>query len=178
MMLKTLSVGLGLALAAAGFTVALAIAAPQDDTYRLNAGLNARVEVPKPQGVPTGASGRFTGTVVEQGNDRARVTWRLTFSRLSGRAVAAHIHAGRVGKAGGVLAALCGPCRSGQRGTAMISHAQLRTIRAGRTYVNVHTPKNPAGEIRGQLRATEGGGSGTSSTSTTGTTTTEPPPYP
>jgi hypothetical protein len=127
--------------------------------------------------VPTGASGRFTGTAVEQENDRARVTWRLTFSRLSGRAVAAHIHSGRAGRAGGVMAALCGPCRSGQRGTAMISHAQLRTIRAGRAYVNVHTRKNPAGEIRGQLRATEGGGSGTGSTSTTDTTQ-PPPPYP
>jgi hypothetical protein len=178
-MVKTLSTAIGVALAAAGFTVALAIAAPQEDTHRLTAGLGARAEVPKPRGVPAGASGRFTGTAVEQENDRARVTWRLTFSRLSGRAAAAHIHAGRVGKAGGVLAALCGPCRSGQRGTTMISHAQLRTIRAGRAYVNVHTGKNPAGEIRGQLRATEGGGSGTGSTSTEDTTTTpDPPPYP
>jgi CHRD domain len=177
-MLKTLTAGIGVALAAAGSLVALAIAAPQEDTYRLTAGLKAGAEVPKPQGVPTGASGRFTGTVVEQANDRARVTWRLTFSRLSGRAMAAHIHTGRVGKAGGVMAGLCGPCRSGQRGTAMISHAQLRTIRAGRAYVNVHTARNPAGEIRGQVRATEGGGSGTGSTSTTDTTTTEPPPYP
>ena len=68
------------------------------------------------------------------------------------------------------MVALCGPCRNGQRGTAMISHAQLRTIRAGRAYVNVHTRKNGAGEIRGQLKATEGGGSGTGSTSTTDTT--------
>jgi hypothetical protein len=177
-MVKTLSAGIGVVLAAAGFMGALAIAAPEKDTYRLNAGLNARAEVPKPQGVRAGASGRFTGTVVEQDDDRARVAWRLTFAQLSGRAVAAHIHTGRVGRAGGVMAALCGPCRSGQRGTAMISHAQLRTIRAGRAYVNVHTARNPAGEIRGQVRATEGGGSGTGSTSTSDTTTTAPPPYP
>jgi hypothetical protein len=76
------------------------------------------------------------------------------------------------------MVALCGPCRNGQRGTATISHAQLRTIRAGRAYVNVHTRKNGAGEIRGQLKATEGGGSGTGSTSTTDTTQPPPPPYP
>lgn len=67
------------------------------------------------------------------------MTWRLTFSKLSGRAVAAHIHVGAPGKAGGVMIALCGPCRSGQRGTSTLSHAQLRTIRAGRAYVNIHT---------------------------------------
>jgi CHRD domain len=48
---------------------------------------------------------------------------------------------------------LCGPCRSGQRGTAAITPAQLRTIRAGRTYVNVHTARNAAGEIRGQVKS-------------------------
>jgi hypothetical protein len=177
-MLKPLSVVIGIALAAGGLLVAFALAAPQEDTYRLTAGLKARFEVPKPKGVPAGATGRFTGTVVEQENDRARVTWRLTFSRLSGRAAAAHIHAARAGRAGGVMAALCGPCRNGQRGTAMISHAQLRTIRAGRAYVNLHTARNPAGEIRGQLKATEGGGSDTGSTSTTETTQPPPPPYP
>ena len=177
-MLKPLSVAIGSALAVAGFLVAFAIAAPADDTYKLTANLKARFEVPKPQGVPAGATGRFTGTAVEQSNDRARLNWRLTYSKLSGRALAAHIHAGRVGRAGRVIVALCGPCRNGQRGTAMISHAQLRTIRAGRTYVNVHTRKNGAGEIRGQLKATQGGESGTGSTSTTDTTQPPPPPYP
>lgn len=178
-MLKSFAAGIGVVLAVAGFLVALAIAAPQQDTYKLTASLKARFEVPKPQGVPVGATGLFTGTAVEQANDRARVRWRLTFSNLSGRAQAAHIHAGRVGRAGSVMAALCGPCRTGQRGTTMISHAQLRAIRAGRTYVNVHTRRNAAGEIRGQVKAREGAGSGTDSTTTTTTTeTTQPPPYP
>jgi len=29
----------------------------------------------------------------------------------------------------------------------------LTALEAGRAYVNVHTAKNPAGEIRGQIRA-------------------------
>jgi CHRD domain len=177
-MRKLLTVVCGVALVAAGFTMAFALAAPQKDTFKLTANLKARFEVPKPKGVPAGATGAFTGTAVELANTRARVTWRLTFSKLSGRAMAAHIHTGRPGKAGAVMAALCGPCRSGQRGTAGISHAQLQTIRAGRAYVNVHTAKNAAGEIRGQVKASEGSGSGSDSTGTTTTTTTEPPPYP
>ena len=176
-MLKTLAAGIGLVLAVSGLVVAFALAAPQRDTYKLTANLKARFEVPRPQGVPAGATGLFTGTAVEQANDRARVTWRLTFSNLSGRAMAAHIHAGRVGRAGRVMVALCGPCRSGQRGSTMVSHAQLRTIRAGRAYVNVHTRANAAGEIRGQVKSREGTGSGTDST-TTSTETTQPPPPP
>ena len=152
------------AMAAVGLGLAgLALAAPQKDTYNLTANLKARFEVPKPKGVPTGATGLLTGKVVELANDRARLTWRLTFSKLSGRAAAAHIHAGKAGRAGGVMLALCGPCRNGQRGSGTISHAQLRTIRAGRAYVNVHTGKNAAGEIRGQVKASEvisGSGSG------------------
>jgi len=154
-MLKPIAAAVGAGLVVAG----LAIAAPQKDTYKLNANLKARFEVPKAQGVPTGATGLFTGTVVELEDDRARLTWRLTYSNLSGRAAAAHIHAGKLGKAGGVLVALCGPCRTGQRGSASISHAQLRTIRAGAAYVNLHTAKNAAGEIRGQVKASEQSGS-------------------
>jgi hypothetical protein len=140
----------------------VALGAPGKDTLSVTASLKSRSEVPKPARVPAGASGRFTGTAVEQENDRARLSWRLTFSKLSGRALAAHIHIGKAGKAGGVMVGLCGPCRSGQRGAATITHAQLATIRAGRTYVNIHTAKNQAGEIRGQLSAREtasGGGS-------------------
>jgi hypothetical protein len=177
-MRKLLTVVVGATLVAAGFAMAVALAAPQRDTFKLTANLKARSEVPRPRGVPAAATGVFTGTAVELDN-KAKVTWKLTFSHLSGKAVAAHIHAGRPGKAGAVMAALCGPCRSGQRGAASISHAQLRTIRNGAAYVNVHTAKNAAGEIRGQVKASEGSGTGSDSTgTTTTTTTTEPPPYP
>jgi hypothetical protein len=175
-MLKSfLAVAIGAALFVAGF----ALAAQQKDAYKLTANLKARFEVPKPTGVRVGATGLFSGTAVEQSNDRARLSWRLTFSKLSGLAIAAHIHVGRVGKAGAVMVPLCGPCRSGQRGTTTISHRQLRSIELGRTYVNVHTAKNAGGEIRGQLRATETASGGSSDDPTPPPTDPgDPNPYP
>jgi hypothetical protein len=172
---KLLVAAVGAALVVAG----LASAAPQKDAFNLTANLKARFEVPKPQGVPTGATGLFTGTTVELENNRTRVNWRLTFSKLSGRAAAAHIHAGKPGKAGGVMLALCGPCRNGQRGNATISAAQLRTIRAGGAYVNVHTARNAAGEIRGQVKASVRPGSGADPAPPPNPTPPPPPPpYP
>jgi hypothetical protein len=151
-MLKTFGAVAVAALAVAG----LATGATQRDTYTLTANLKARFEVPKPTGVPAGAIGLFTGKAVELDNDKAKVTWRLTFSKLSGQAAAAHIHAGKPGKAGVVMLALCGPCKSGQRGSGTITHAQFAKIEAGSAYVNIHTAKNAGGEIRGQVKSSEG----------------------
>jgi hypothetical protein len=39
-------------------------------------------------------------------------------------------------------------------GTATISEKIVAQLEAGKTYVNVHTTKNPAGEIRGQVKVT------------------------
>ena len=132
----------------------VALGATERDAYTLSTKLTASAEVPKPTNVPAGATGSFSGKAVELANDKASLTWKLTFSHLSGKAIASHIHLGRKGKAGNVLVPLCAPCRSGMTGKAVITHALLKKIEAGLTYVNVHTPKNAAGEIRGQLKAT------------------------
>jgi hypothetical protein len=113
--------------------------------------LNSRQEVPRPKGAGKG-TGRFTATAVKTGSS-AVITWRLTFTKLTGRAVAAHIHLGRRGVAGPVAVALCGPCRSGRTGRTTVSPAVLAALESGRAYVNVHTPRNPGGEIRGQIPA-------------------------
>jgi hypothetical protein len=114
--------------------------------------LRAAQERPKPKGKLAKAKGTFTATVTRTGTSGV-ITWRLTFSKLSGRAIAAHIHSGARGKAGPVIVPLCAPCRSGARGRATVNESVLNSLESGRTYVNVHTPKNPAGEIRGQLAA-------------------------
>jgi len=119
-------------------------------TAGVRTALTARQEVPRPKGRANRARGAFTATVTRSGTSGA-IAWRLTFSRLTGRAIAAHVHIGARGRAGGVALPLCGPCRSGVRGTANVNAALLAALEAGRAYVNVHTRRNPAGEIRGQL---------------------------
>jgi CHRD domain len=114
--------------------------------------LRASQERPKPKGKLARAKGTFTATVSRSGTTGV-ITWRLTFSKLSGRAIAAHIHSGARGKAGPVIVPLCAPCRSGAHGRATVDGSVLDALGSGRTYVNVHTKKNPAGEIRGQLPA-------------------------
>jgi hypothetical protein len=121
-------------------------------TASITTSLNARQERPKPKGNVRRATGTFTATVTKSGTTGS-IAWRLRFSGLTGRALAAHIHIGQRGKAGPVAVPLCGPCRNGARGTANVTAVGLAALEKGRAYVNVHTKKNPAGEIRGQIRA-------------------------
>ena len=110
-------------------------------------------EVPKPAGVSSSAAGAFSLTLKHAGG-KYTASWKLTFSGLTGKAVAAHIHRGAPGKAGPVLVSLCGPCKSGQSGKAVLSGAAANALNGKLAYVNVHTAKNAAGEIRGQIRKT------------------------
>ena len=121
-------------------------------TATISTTMTSRQEVPRPKGNVRRATGTFTGVLGKLG-PTGTIAWRLRFSKLTGKAIAAHIHVGRIGKAGPVVVALCGPCRNGQRGTANLNAATLAALAAGRGYVNVHTTKNPGGEIRGQIRA-------------------------
>ena len=122
-------------------------------TYKVSASLNAKQEIPKQVVKAPNATGSFSGKYVEHGKT-ATLTWKLTYSRLSGAASAAHIHLGRTGVAGNVIVPLCASnCHSGMTGTAKISSKIVAQIEAGKTYVNVHTAKNPNGEIRGQVKS-------------------------
>ena len=149
--MKKLVLALVVAALGAMLTVSIGLGATGSNTHKLKAKLTAGQEVPKPTGVPAGATGTFTGKLV--GN---KLTWKLTFKGLSGKAMAAHIHLGRPGKAGNVIVALCPPrCVSGKTGTTTVKKDVRDAIEHNRTYVNVHTAKNPGGEIRGQVKATE-----------------------
>jgi hypothetical protein len=119
--------------------------AGSEQSTKLSASLDTKQEVPKPSA--TMGKGTFTGTVTG-----TKLRWKLTFSKLTGAAAAAHIHLAKRGKANPAPAVpLCGPCRSGKSGTATVSASVLRKIKAGGAYVNVHTAKNAGGEIRGQI---------------------------
>jgi hypothetical protein len=113
----------------------------------VSAKLTAAQEVPKQVVVNTKGTGLFSASL--QGK---KLIWKLTFSGLTGPATAAHIHLGAMGKAGNVVVVLCAStCKSGKTGTAMLSSALVSALSKHLLYVNVHTAKNPAGEIRGQL---------------------------
>lgn len=152
--MKKLLTALALAAVAALAVSAFAFGAVRGESYMVGAKLTAKAEVPAPAGVPAAAKGAFTGHYVENAKG-AVLTWRLGFSGLSGSATAAHIHMGKPGVAGAVLVPLCGPCKSGQSGKATISKAVISALEAGTAYVNVHTAKNAAGEIRGQIKASK-----------------------
>jgi CHRD domain len=141
--LRTLLCGVVAALAFA----ALAVASPSKTAPgKLSAALNVGQEKPTPKGTKVGASGRFTATL-----SGTTLTWTLTFTHLSGAATAAHIHLGPRGTTGAVLVPLCAPCSTPATGKSTLTQSQIDNVKAGKTYVNAHTTKNPNGEIRGQI---------------------------
>jgi hypothetical protein len=111
--------------------------------------LSSGQEVPKQVVKKASAHGMFTATLSGK-----TLKWTLTYASLTGRAAAAHIHLGAKGVSGNVLVPLCGAapaCKSGLKGTITVTKALTTAFSKHLLYVNVHTAKNPAGEIRGQL---------------------------
>jgi CHRD domain len=122
---------------------------PKTTKYR--AALITRAQVPRPKGARPGAGGSFRVDLTDSSGSYS-IAWTLTFRGLTGPARRAHIHRGTTGRAGPVLVSLCSPCRSGRTGKASVAKSVATAFEAGRTYVDVHTARNPAGEIRGQIR--------------------------
>jgi CHRD domain len=137
---------------AAGALAALSLAAfslASSKSTVWTASLTAAQEVPKQVVKNTAAHGQFKGTLTG-----SKLKWTLTFVKLTGPATAAHIHLGAMGKEGNVVVVLCAStCKSGKTGTATISATLQTAFKKHLLYVNVHTAKNPNGEIRGQLAA-------------------------
>ena len=127
---------------------AYAVASRNANPIMIAAKLTAREEVPKQVVKDAKATGSFTGDITG-----TKLTWTLKFSGLTGPATAAHIHLGAMGASGKVVVPLCGPCKSPVKGTATLTKALLKDLKVHKLYVNVHTAKNPNGEIRGQLAA-------------------------
>lgn len=122
--------------------------------------------------ISSAATGSFSARIDELAGT---IDYVLSYSGLEGGAtLAAHIHFGFRHLAGGVSAFLCGggskpACPNvsatvtgtitaadiigpaGQGITAGQIEELIRAIRAGVTYINVHTVLFPSGEIRGQV---------------------------
>jgi CHRD domain-containing protein len=149
------------------FAAGLAVAASgsSGSSTKFVTKLAARSETPRPKGA-TRATGLFTATLTG-----SSLAWRLTYSRLTGKALAAHIHLGKPGVAGPVAVPLCGPCVSGVHKTSKLTSRVKAALMSGRAYVNVHTAKNPAGEIRGQVAGGRPAAGAATTTETQPTTT-------
>lgn len=122
-------------------------------------------------------TGRFLAQIDAANNT---ISYQMTYSGLEGEVDQAHIHVGQASANGGVGAFLCsnlpnppagtptcpisgvvtgiiqgnGVVGPNTQGIAAGEFAELvAAIRAGVTYVNIHSSKFPPGEIRGQIKS-------------------------
>lgn len=138
------------------------------------AALTGYEEVPA---ISTPASGAFKATLNRAGD---RLSWRLTYRDIATPVQQAHIHFGQQAVNGGVSAFLCSNLPEAPSGTQACPAPPARisgtvgaqdvvgpaaqgiapgelselvsAMRAGVTYVNVHSDAFPDGEIRGQIQ--------------------------
>ena len=119
----------------------------------------------------TTATGMFKAKL---SNDGTELEFELSYENLTGDLTDAHLQFGQVSVNGGIIAHLCDEvagCPLGSsgmitghidadhvdgptnQGIAPGEFAEvLKAMRAGMTYVNVHSTQFPGGEIRGQVK--------------------------
>jgi CHRD domain-containing protein len=135
-----------------------------------------------PSAVSTTGNGTFKAVI---SNDASRIDWELSYNDLEGAVQQAHIHFGQKSVTGPISVFLCTNLGNGPAGTqpcpappATISGTitavdvtnlanergisagefdeLIKAIRAGATYVNVHSTRWPGGEIRSQIDGNSG----------------------
>ena len=108
--------------------------------------LDAKSEVPA-----NTSAGKGTADL-DYDNASKKLSWKITYSGLSGPATAAHFHGpAETGANAGVAVAIPNAGTSPVEGNATLTDAQAADLMAGKYYINVHTAANPGGEIRGQV---------------------------
>ena len=148
----TLATGLALCIGGALACSSKDTTAPKAERY--TAALSGSNET-MPPALIVGATG--TATITVNGNALA---WTITTANFAAGTTApgsssttlpAHIHVGAPGVAGGIMVPLSATVNGTTQGTVTVVDSVLTHLRAGDTYVNVHTAARASGEIRGQL---------------------------
>jgi hypothetical protein len=121
------------------------------ETVVFHAKMSAAQEVPPKT---SGGAGETEATVDTKAKT---VTYKVTWTGLTGPATMAHFHGpAAAGANAGVLVPLGEPNpKSPITGTSKLNAAQIKDFMDGKVYVNVHTAANPGGEIRGQMMRTK-----------------------
>ena len=133
-MLATLALGAAVAFAGPAFA------------DKMKATLDGKSEVPA-----NTSAGKGTADIDYDAATK-KLSWKLTYSGLSGPATAAHFHGpAEAGKNAGVAVAIPNATSSPVEGSATLTDAQAADLMAGKYYINIHTAANPGGEIRGQV---------------------------
>ena len=133
-MLATLTLGAAIAFSGTAFA------------DKMKATLDGKSEVPANASAGTGTAD------IDYDPASKKLSWKVTYSGLSGPATAAHFHGpAEAGKNGGVAVAIPNATSSPVEGSATLTDAQAADLTGGKYYVNIHTAANPGGEIRGQV---------------------------
>ncbi len=126
-----------------------AAAAPKTMTVMLT----GAQEVP-----PVQTQGKGTA-VLTYDPDTRELSWTLEFSDLTGPAIMAHFHGPAPAGTNGPVALWM--VKKGEspvsptKGETVLTPEQAKNFTAGEWYINVHTPNNPTGEIRGLIPPTQ-----------------------
>ncbi len=118
-----------------------------EQSVNISTTLSTEQEVPAVDGAGTGTA------TIKVGRTSGSISGTLTVTGLTGDVNAAHIHTAEAGNNGGVIIQLemgANNTLSIPDGTVLDAN-QLADLLAGKTYFNVHTTANPAGEVRGQI---------------------------
>jgi hypothetical protein len=159
--------------------LASAVVFAQGGFKRINELLTGYQEVPA---ISTAGDGEFHARI---SNDEREIQYELTYSNLQGTVTQAHIHLGQKSVNGGIAVFLCTNLGNGPAGTQLCPLTSPATvsgtiraadvigpsgqglapgefgeliaaIRAGATYVNVHSTTWPGGEVRSQIDGNNG----------------------
>lgn len=140
-------------LAVAAFTMALGACSQMGMGGGARGGMETyRATLSGAQEVPPNSSGASGNAEVTVDPSTLAMTYRVTYSGLSGPASMGHIHGpAAAGQNAAVKIPFPSVAQSPITGNAKLTAEQYADLKGGRYYVNIHTAAHPGGEIRGQL---------------------------